>query len=72
MYDAFTRQCEVRDVLRRYLVGGDEWLEGFIAKVRTARGDELADALHADVREQRRLGNTGEYGDWREAMREAA
>lgn len=72
MRDAFTHQCEVRDVLRRLKVGGEEWLEGFIVKVRTARGDAPADALLAEVKAQHRLGNRGEYGDWREAVREAA
>lgn len=72
MRDDFTHQCEVRDVLRRFIAGGDEWMAGFMEKVRKARGDALADALLAEVKEQHRLGNKGEYGDWRESMREAA
>jgi hypothetical protein len=54
------RRCLIRDLLRRTDRNGVQWLEQFV------RGWKFWRGIRDDFREQRRLGNRGEYGDWRE------
>lgn len=54
------RRCLIRDLLRRTERNGLGWLEQFV------RGWKVWPGIRDDFREQRRLGNKGEFGDWRE------
>ncbi len=57
-------RCEVRQVLRWRAQDRSQALE-YLSKVRDRRGDNAADTLSKDCKEQWTKGNRGIEGDWR-------
>jgi hypothetical protein len=59
-------RCEVREWLRRGKDKDAEWLTGLIKGIAAKRGKPAAERLWRDIRQQWKLGNRGEFGDWRD------
>jgi hypothetical protein len=55
-------RCEVRMLLEQ----GWPYFVAFVKGVKSGRGEEAAQRLWRDVREQHRLGNDGRGGKWLE------
>lgn len=58
-------KCEVRQVLKWRVESRDKAVN-YLALVRKKRGDEKADKLDKDCRDQWSKGNRGEIGVWLE------
>lgn len=56
---------EVRYCIAQFVSRGEAWLDGYLADVARARGDDASRAIRADMREQWKRGNRGDWGDWR-------
>lgn len=64
--ETFRHRCEVRWLLQLYGREGKTGVNRYIGLVRDARGDECADRLLSDCRDQYARGNRGfEKGEWR-------
>ncbi len=61
----FRHKCEVRQVLKWRVESRDKAVN-YLALVRKKRGDEKADKLDKDCRNQWSKGNRGEIGVWLE------
>lgn len=57
--ERYRHECEVR-----WCCANASRVREYVEDVRAKRGDEAADRLYADAREQYRLGNRGEVGQW--------
>jgi hypothetical protein len=53
-------QCEVRWCIRH----GAPWFQEYIKGVKKERGEQAAQRLWSDVKEQAQLGNTGQAHEW--------
>lgn len=62
--ETYRHQCEVRYVLQWRAFDRSQAIK-YLADVRKKRGDEAADRLTNDCKEQWERGNRGEKGDWR-------
>jgi hypothetical protein len=54
------RRCLIRELLRLTNLRGVEWLRGFVA------GRKWWAGIREDFLDQRKRGNVGQPGDWRE------
>lgn len=64
--ETFRHQCEVRWLLQKFARDGKEAGMKWLEEVRRHRGDECADRLLSDCRDQYARGNRGfEKGEWR-------
>jgi hypothetical protein len=59
----YRHQCEVWQVLRWRAEDRNKALD-YLARVRKARGDVVAEKLANDCKEQWAKGSKGEYGKW--------
>jgi len=57
-------RCEVRQILRWRMESRDKAID-YLSRVRKARGDEKANQLEKEVREQWAKNNRGINGDWK-------
>lgn len=57
-------KCEVRQILAWRVADRDSALK-YLSVVRQKRGNQAADQLEADCRDQWSRGNRGRKGDWR-------
>ena len=57
-------RCEVRQVLAWRTEDRGKAMD-YLAMVRQKRGDQAADKLEKDCRDQWERGNRGKWGDWR-------
>jgi hypothetical protein len=62
--EEYRHQCEVRQVLRWRAEDRNKALD-YLARVRKARGDAVAEKLSNDCKEQWARANRGIKGDWR-------
>ena len=62
--EEYRHQCEVSQVLRWRTEDRNKAID-YLAKVRKARGNVVADKLINDCKEQWAKGNRGIKGDWR-------
>ena len=62
--EEYRHQCEVRAVLAWRTADRDSALR-YLSVVRQKRGNQAADRLEADCRQQWSVGNRGKKGDWR-------
>ncbi len=72
--ERYRHECEVRWLIRKFIAEraargkakAAEAVERYLRLVADKRGSSAAERLRLDAREQLRLGNRGEDGDWRE------
>jgi hypothetical protein len=62
--EEYRHQCEVSQVLRWRAEDRNKAID-YLARVRKARGDLVAEKLANDCKEQWARGNRGTKGDWR-------
>ena len=62
--EEYRHQCEVRAVLAWRAADRDSALK-YLSVVRQKRGNQAADQLEVDCKQQWALGNRGKKGDWR-------
>lgn len=58
-------RCECREWMRRRLKLGKDWLRGVLQDIERKRGAAACQRLRDDIAQQWKLGNRGDYGDWR-------
>ena len=62
--EEYRHQCEVRYILQWRAFDRSQAIK-YLSDVRKRRGDDAADRLVNDCKEQWERGNRGEKGDWR-------
>jgi hypothetical protein len=67
--EQWRHECEVREWIRRRTEKGPEqgrsWLATVLESIGKKRGADAAERLRNDITNQWRLGNRGQFGDWR-------